>query len=199
MLYSTPKYILLVKFILSSFTCLTFCFKTYQVHRINETAYLVIAVPDFNDNNETRHVSESNNNENNLINKPKTSYKGSNFTNPYSSSIINHQKGKISQEEINKARETYFRIFNATMKPTPSIGELFPIVPAYTNVSRINNIHNNCGEDTSAQNLETARSLVSALLQQIHFKPRERIKRKSIKGRSQIKRFQKNTDKWRRF
>lgn len=158
------KYILFIQLIFNSFTTFSISVKTFQVQRINESAYLVTSLPEFETENHKRFSNKKTKNKIVPLNDKKHTddydFKMSSVTVGEKRDKLRHKP--VSAEFIKKVRERYFRTYYATIKKSSSLlpEKLNPFLLDITNSSTIKTAK-------FQHNLLTARKIALLLFDQL--------------------------------
>lgn len=176
---------------LVNFSLYTYSSKTFQVHRFNETSYIVTTVPDMDD--PYNIVLDDN-----VFGKTDTGKRVGNSDYDCAGCIINtikvgdvpaKRKTKVSIAFINKARENYFRkYYGTTKKPTLSSllpDKVLPYMQYFDSTASSQQSYEN-----SFSNLEMARKLAYVLMAEVQTKTEERL---NVDKHKRNKRFKKTS------
>lgn len=195
MIASIIRHILYVQYILLNFHSFTVSVKTYQVHRINESSYLVTSLPD----SEFELFNSKVYDPKGSVDKMIFLNPGKDTLNPFDVGSLGESKvekpnTKVSASYINKARENYFKHhFSESKKPVATNMEL----PHQSNQDAI--YLNYEIKSNLESNLLKARNLASVLInesidQDLEGKTKDKpiIKKKDVMQRTRRRSLKKS-------
>lgn len=162
--------------------------KTYQVHRVNATSYLVTAYPEI----DYDYFKPKENMKDIDIKSAKTFNYDKKLTLLFETTLStvlvdekrNIRKNKVSDEFIKKVREQYFKEYFATMKTPISKASLIPDkIKPYVNFLKKNTdtIYNSTSITASERNLLKVRRLATLLIDEINNHPENAIEENHLK------------------